>query len=340
MESVDSKISLESLSARISAMSLICAAFVVGLHVGEGPAWLRKVTAVKSIAVPVFFTIAGFLFAGRMDEQGWWKRQVLSRVRSLMIPYVIWNLAYWIFMFGIGLIAVKCGRDFGGLDNVNAMMWNKYDVLGFFPLMFPALGLTWFIRSLFIMALISPVFAVCKQKWGWAFVLISYASMCVAEQYCPEFGRGWMEKWLLVGWLRALSYFSVGIYLRYNGGNSVGAKVPRLVAVAMFVVAAASFSLDFPGRVFFATPLAIVGLWYMLRSVSLPTTMTSCAFPIYLIHSFVGVVLSGVGSAIVLAPTATWWMTRFVLMFLGSLIVAMAIKRVVPTISRLIFGGR
>lgn len=56
--------------------------------------------------VPFFFMISGYLFFRTYDKSKW-KEKLLSRVRTLFIPYMVWNAIYTVFMVTltkIGLI--------------------------------------------------------------------------------------------------------------------------------------------------------------------------------------------------------------------------------------------
>ena len=57
--------------------------------------------------VPFFFMISGYLFFRTYDKSKW-KEKMLSRVRTLLIPYMVWNAIYTLFMVTlkrIGLIS-------------------------------------------------------------------------------------------------------------------------------------------------------------------------------------------------------------------------------------------
>lgn len=96
--------------------------------------------------VPFFFMISGYLFF-RTYKPSNVKTKILSRVRTLLIPYLIWNTVYTGFIIGftqIGLIHSASIKDnIGGivLQLINAE---------FSPL--------WFVKYLMIFSLISPIF--------------------------------------------------------------------------------------------------------------------------------------------------------------------------------------
>ena len=52
------------------------------------------------IAVPTFFFISGFLFFVNFQEWSWdnYKRKIHSRVRTLIIPYILWNIVPFLLL--------------------------------------------------------------------------------------------------------------------------------------------------------------------------------------------------------------------------------------------------
>ena len=89
----------QSLSDKISSFSLLCAAMVVGIHVagfqehGTVMWWWSRIGhyGVFLIAVPFFFAASGFFLAGHVGEIGWWWRECVKRIRSLLVPFVLWS---------------------------------------------------------------------------------------------------------------------------------------------------------------------------------------------------------------------------------------------------------
>ena len=70
-------------SHKIKNMSIICALFVVMIHIG----WYKDsicltwfinelvAQGIARIAVPFFFVVSGFFLAAHFDEDGWWVRE-------------------------------------------------------------------------------------------------------------------------------------------------------------------------------------------------------------------------------------------------------------------------
>lgn len=127
------------------------------------------------VAVPTFFLVSGFLFFNKVHTFNTlvgWKRKFLSRFRTLVIPYLLWNLIA-IFI----VVAVKVGgfflkgkplssildyfRENGwlhlfwdcnvwGEDRIN---WLGMCVSSTGPVNLPL----WFLRDLIVMVVISPI---------------------------------------------------------------------------------------------------------------------------------------------------------------------------------------
>ena len=103
-------------------------------------------TLVKA-AMPTFFVMSGYLFfanATRWNAQTYWQK-IKRRIKSLLIPYIIWNL----------LMAVKL-KAFS-----LSILWEPANM----PL--------WFLRDLIIVSLLTPIIYIGVKKLGyWLFVIL------------------------------------------------------------------------------------------------------------------------------------------------------------------------
>ena len=145
----------QSLSNKFANMSFVCAVLVVGQHVmrvhsWHSPSWFAFQfvdLGIARIAVPYFFLASGYFLAGHVGEDGWHKRALVKRLFSLVMPFLVWNFAYLI-----------CLNHFTFASVVRA--------LGLNPFMSPELGVTWYVRSLLLLVLISPVVVKIVGKLG------------------------------------------------------------------------------------------------------------------------------------------------------------------------------
>ena len=131
------------LSSRISLLSFVCACMVVLIHVplpsivGSAGWYLSSIFSygICLISVPFFLIVSGFFLGRHLGENGWYKNAIKKRVRSLLIPYIIFNTLYW------------------GVTHLNLDLWSvKNIVIGVVgnPFGYPSLGPSWYIRSLLI----------------------------------------------------------------------------------------------------------------------------------------------------------------------------------------------
>ncbi len=107
--------------------------------------------------VPGFFFISGYLFFLSNKK---YAEKLGSRIYSLLIPYLLWNLillSIYIILYTIGYPQIINGKsmvDFSIIDYLR-LFWDRgsYDNGNFVPLLCPL----WYIRNLLIMSLLSPL---------------------------------------------------------------------------------------------------------------------------------------------------------------------------------------
>lgn len=146
------------------------------------PPWLSGLAhAVTSVlpymTVPLFFFISGFLFFRKPGfDKAMWRKNLESRVHSLLIPYLLWNF------IGFLVLLVELHPRFASvfpqlkdyrLDIVKflGLFWGRplYDsstVVRLYPIDFPL----WFLRELMLMCLAAPLVHWCIARMKWFFV--------------------------------------------------------------------------------------------------------------------------------------------------------------------------
>ena len=114
------------------------------------------------LCVPLYFIISGyFFFYGKNFDMQVYRRNIVKRVRTLLIPYLLWNL--------IALLVwqLRCRM------NIGHMMLDAKFVLGSFwatpfengsdaPIDYPL----WFVRDLMVICLLSPVVYYALRRVG------------------------------------------------------------------------------------------------------------------------------------------------------------------------------
>lgn len=138
-----------------------------------------------NIAVPLFFLISGFLFFKEGDfSLDLYKTKLKKRIKSLFIPYLIWNVIICLFYLGVQNMApsMNSGRNKLILDyslqDFLMMFWSmSYIKEGGMngPMDTPL----WFIRDLMVMMLLSPLLYLLIKRLKIlfpAFSLLLYVS--------------------------------------------------------------------------------------------------------------------------------------------------------------------
>lgn len=159
----------KNLSNWIRVVSFVCALLIVPIHasfIGRAEMsgatyWTMKILSdgICRVAVPWFFVVSGFFLA--LTYKGY-LLLLKKRFKTLYIPFVMWNIIY----FGFQLLNGK------GFAHAPAR------ILGHDPFEQVACMQFWYLKTLFVVFLFSPIFIwlVRKLKWcvptlfliGWA----------------------------------------------------------------------------------------------------------------------------------------------------------------------------
>lgn len=119
------------------------------------------------IRMPAFFAISGFLFfASHIGTREWLTRKLGSRVRGVLVPLLAWNalllpvllaLQAWppsnAYFSGLGTWS-RPVADYGPWQVLDALLG-----LSGYPIVYPL----WFLRDLFLMCLIAPLYLLLSR---------------------------------------------------------------------------------------------------------------------------------------------------------------------------------
>lgn len=187
------------------------------------------------IAVPLFFFISGFLFFYRSDgfDGRTYAGKLKKRARTILVPYVIWNLLIIVFYLFAELLfsGLTSGRNKPVADYSVAdwfwAFWNTQhinpEVRGAYPINYPF----WFIRDLMVVMLFSPlVYFLVKRMKHYAVIVL---------------GALWMTGcWFGVSGfsLDAFFFFSAGAYFGIHKKSFLmqNAVLPLAVVYALFAI--------------------------------------------------------------------------------------------------------
>ena len=162
---------------------------------------------VSRIAVPLFFVISGFLYFFNIEQKMTWNvylSKTQKRVRTLLIPYLIWNIVA-LFIYGSAhVLGINMGADVSmeswGIREWLVCFLDTSYIKGnnsHFPINYPL----WFMRDLILLVLVSPLIYCAIKYVRWLFIVV--------------LGTLWfigLELFYIAG-VSTLLFFSIGAWL-------------------------------------------------------------------------------------------------------------------------------
>lgn len=170
----------------------------IGINNEGDYALIHALVVFAQVGVPMFFFISAMLFYKSISTMSKIKDKLRNRIRSLVIPYILWNIIfvgiYWV-MTHISFVASMMNMppvpsDVAGI--LLSIINSKYTVL-------------WFVKDLIVFCLMSPVFYVMlKSK---VIMIVGILGLVFLNMsYSMEYENIW--HWLPV--------YLLGAYIGYN----------------------------------------------------------------------------------------------------------------------------
>ena len=129
----------------------------IGISTDDNYTLVHGVGVFAQVGVPMFFFISAMLFYKSISAMSKIKDKLRNRIRSLVIPYILWNVIfvgiYWA-MTHISFIASMMNMPLVPSDVAGILLSkinSKYTVL-------------WFVKDLIVFCLMSPVFYVMLKR--------------------------------------------------------------------------------------------------------------------------------------------------------------------------------
>lgn len=300
--------------------------------------------AIARVAVPFFFLLSGYFLAGHVEEEGWWKRETLKRLRSLVIPFFAWIAIYYVLFIPLMMfLDHEAGRALGttwpyakyGILRIAGLKWDDW----------PAVGPLWFLRSLFLYVLSAPLIVKSLKIAPKSYLALLAVGFVALDVYAPDpVHGGWsgfLQRFIS---LQGLLYFSLGMYARLKDIHlsskrlAIGAILIALTLLVgnAYVILAGSKSRLFA---YSAVPFVMYALWTFMPAVKLPRFLQGVAFPIYLMHFFFiynwYFISQSLQISANIARPISWPID-----VLFCILIAYAIRKWLPKTFSVLFGGR
>lgn len=297
--------------------------------------------------VPTFFVISGFMFyrAGLDITYGEYKSKIRRRVRTLLIPYLLWNLIA-LLMISIKLWSPISGY-FQGYENfeftpANILRGFIYFDNGFYPYCFTM----WFLRDLMIITLLSPLIVAFVRTFKNYCMLVGIIVLIACDLWLPI-----VHYWGLTD--HAL-FFTLGVYMAGRGRDSLGRL--NIAALCAAYLAMSLVQAVWPDSQIFVeiinyfkkpvmTLLLIgIGLRLYRRPTPVLEFLVGSSFFIYAFH---GLFSNFTAKMLVrlIPPTTdlaafTIYTLKFLILMGISVGAYLGIRRVAPRVLALLCGGR
>lgn len=267
----------ERLSEKIKVINILLAVSIVFLHAknyvyysGDDFFYHLSVNIqeffikyVFACAVPFLFFISGYLFYYNLKDKSL-KDKIQSRVRTLLVPYLMWNViatAYFVSMLYIPFLRGKFSiQNISGFsDIIKSVFFFKYNQIN------------WFVFQLIIYVIMSPgLYYIIKNKiTSFIFILILMAA-CLCK---VEFGVFSITSYEPVLRVDCLLYYMLGAMSGYYLSNIISRKVyeksHKSVIVSIILIIVSFMLISLPGQRynFIAYCLQIVSIYQIIKMI-------------------------------------------------------------------------
>lgn len=133
-----------------------------------------------SVANCLFFAISGYLFARNVPDSNTAVRKSLKRIKTLLPPYLIWNVLFVLVYVILDLIpgVSKFNNNGGMLEQLTQQP--VADTLHYLFVK-PAAFQLWFIRDLLVMFLVTPILCYIARRNWWMALILAFASTFIYD---------------------------------------------------------------------------------------------------------------------------------------------------------------
>lgn len=293
------------------------------------------------LCVPIFFIISGYLFYFKKSfTLRIYYKKIKRRVKSLLVPYLIWNISFMLYVLAIYHMrpeAMNSMRSYCENFDFRTFLSSFWDFEGG-----PILGPFWFVRDLFVMALLSyPLYHIIRKVGSYFVVLLFLMWISGFGLDLPGVG------------IRSLFFFSFGAYMSLCVRASSIVLTSKffglflliwiiLVVMDITVINESMFHrfLLFEGML----TVFLLVIWCMQKSI-LPVSslLSKSSFFIFAFHMFIINLPNKYWCTLVPINCLTCSLAQWVIPLVVCLfctIIYYALIKVAPNLTGIIMGGR
>jgi len=308
----------------------------------RGLEWLISKN-IASIAVPSFFMISAVLFY-RDFTISMYPKKLKSRLFSLIIPFLLWNLFRFLLFYCLGKLGITeklflAPRLLFTKENfIDGLFFYKYN-LGF-----------WFMYQLILFTLLAPLIRLLtKNKWVGLFAIIALITLNASDILGDFFIVTLKKRFIL---LDCFIYYFIGAYVGTHFFDYVNksTKNTRIFSIVGIILGQAlNYLFIKTGFILFNSAyliISVISLWYFFDALNIkpiPAAISSITFFIYAGHGTVLEFLQAIANVLAGDTAIAAFLTylTFPVITLGVLVgVSLVLKKYVPKFWSLINGAR
>lgn len=285
----------------------------------------------------LFFVLSGFLFFKNISSPTQCLPKIKKRIRSLLVPYVIWNCSFVVFYL---MLSTLPGLGAYTSIDVLAKFTSLKDGL-YYLFVTPASTPLWFLRDLMVYVAFSPLIYMCIEKLRWGFALLLFL-------VSPLFPVSGILEFVLGGTIAICSNLEI-LDKRLNN------KIVATCIVIYLVNAVASIYYEYQRPIYIGniiTLTSIIAIWegynYLAKGRILTESkfwkpIVGYSFFIYLSHipalniiKKIPIVIFGTSEINIIV----WYLLSPLVFVAIAIPVAKSMQRFVPSLYSLLVGGR
>ena len=323
--------------------------------------------ALASFAVPMFFAISGYLNAWKTDcgqMPGWYPLTLKKKWRTLGIPYLTWCTIYAVTFLPFNLLgnhlagrALTCGNF---LHEPLLSPGNLGRLYGLDIFSSPVAGVMWYVRSLIIFNIFSPLFfSVLRHRNTGLFFLFVSGFFFFFHDLIPGMEWFFLSRFFTIRWLffYAFGAFCACYPVKYDSYFPFIRGLIPFVWIALSVLLVCQWVWEGNDNLIFKKILyktvilsGIISIWYIYDMIPLFQRIGTCSctkesFFVYAFHYLAGAILlcSRIQNFLVFRlhiPALGVYLLRFFVPLAASLLTANLLKRFLPRFYSLLTGGR
>ena len=185
-----------------------------------------------------FFLLSGYFLARHFGSENWYRKAIEKRCRSLLAPYIVWNFLIFVLIACGSFVKFALGQgDLGTVKILYADDFGLTRILGLGVTLPPYDFPLWYIKSLFLFVLVSPViFKILSQSRFQTAILICISLIL---NYCVwAFSLPQVKFFSLCFPLQGFIFFMIGasIAIRKWPQLVVPSRMLTLISVALWIV--------------------------------------------------------------------------------------------------------